>query len=183
MRLCTATVCRGRNTPGHMQGPRLWPGVYRVTHNPSCPDRVMVRSTGGHGNGTHPFFRAFIVTGRRPHATCLIWEAPVHTAMEHEESLKRYMWENAISVDGFDDNIYRQDVCGAWIKWDMYGRITGHEPVTSLRWTKDHIRPLADGGSDYPSNLRALQWYNNQMKSDGYHKCHVTSDGKRNVLI
>ncbi|MDA7959319.1 MAG: hypothetical protein MPJ08_01140 [Nitrosopumilus sp.] len=103
--------------------------------------------------------------------------------MEEDIEIKKYLWGKAISVDGYDGNRYRKDVCGAWIRWGEYGRIGADESHTSRRWSKDHIVPVAEGGSAHPSNLRALQWYNNQMKSDGHHRCHVTSRGDENVLI
>lgn len=103
--------------------------------------------------------------------------------MEYDAGIMRRLWGSAIRVNDYDGSLYRKDVCGAWIRWDKYGRIGADEPHTSLGWGMDHIIPLAEGGSAHPSNLRALQWYNNQMISGGRHRCHVTSRGNENVLI
>ena len=47
-------------------------------------------------------------------------------------------------------------------------------------WEIDHIRPVANGGSDEISNLRPLQWENNAAKQDGRPVCVATAVGKDN---
>ena len=85
------------------------------------------------------------------------------------------VWNKGESVPNNDPNLYRKDVCGAWIKYNLHG-----ERETEYGWEIDHIKPESDGGSDHISNLRPLHWKNNLGKADGNLKCIVTSDGTNN---
>ncbi|MCX6291555.1 MAG: HNH endonuclease signature motif containing protein [Bacteroidetes bacterium] len=87
------------------------------------------------------------------------------------------VWQNAKTVANYDANKFRQDVCGAWIGWDSYGK------ETSLGWEVDHILPVSKGGTDHTTNLRALNWQNNRSKADDFpsYKTAVTADGEKNV--
>lgn len=86
------------------------------------------------------------------------------------------VWNKARAVDNYDSSTWRQDKCGAWMKFQFYGN-----RQSSLGWEIDHIIPKDRGGSDNLTNLRPLQWENNAAKSDGQLRCAVTSEGNRNV--
>jgi 5-methylcytosine-specific restriction endonuclease McrA len=46
------------------------------------------------------------------------------------------------------------------MRWEHYGQ------QTSFGWEVDHIRAVANGGSDDLDNLQPLQWENNRKKGD-----------------
>ena len=96
------------------------------------------------------------------------------------EDLKLKVWEKAKKVSGYDPNIYRKDLAGAWIKYEDYGKATSD---TSLGWEIDHKLPESKGGSDDLSNLEPLQWHNNRTKADDYpkFKTSISSEGTCNV--
>jgi len=73
------------------------------------------------------------------------------------------VWRKGEIANGWDQNVYRLDTCGAIIKKDMYGNIQNE---TNYGWEIDHILPESLGGSDDLSNLRPLQWSNNRAKAD-----------------
>lgn len=85
------------------------------------------------------------------------------------EATKLAVWQKAAAVPGYNTAVMRQDACGARIQWSMYGDMT---PLGG-GWEIDHIRAVANGGSDDPSNLQALQWQNNRAKGDGPLVCAV----------
>lgn len=72
------------------------------------------------------------------------------------------VWEKATKVDGQDSTKYRQDVAGAWIQRDKYGK------EESFGWEIDHMFPQSLGGTDHLSNLQPLQWENNRTKADNF---------------
>jgi hypothetical protein len=87
------------------------------------------------------------------------------------------VWQNAKTVENYDASKYRQDVCGAWMAWDSYGK------ETSFGWEVDHALPVAKDGTDHSDNLRAMNWQNNRSKADDFpdYKTAVTADGEKNV--
>jgi hypothetical protein len=86
------------------------------------------------------------------------------------------IWEKARRIDGYNEDLYRQDYAGAWIARDQYGN-----KESSFGWEIDHIYPRAKGGEDYFGNLRPIQWENNIKKGDDYpkYKAIVSSDGNK----
>ena len=94
-------------------------------------------------------------------------------AWTHQQKL--VAWNKAKIIGSNNPNIWRQDECGAWIKWDAYG-----DRSSQYGWEVDHITSQDHGGTDVDSNLRALQWQNNVSKGSGRLKCAVTAHGKNN---
>lgn len=66
---------------------------------------------------------------------------------------------------------FQKDICGASMQRQKYGE------TTQWGWEIDHIKPVAEGGSDDLSNLQPLLWENNRHKSDNYPRwtCEVKS--------
>ncbi len=88
------------------------------------------------------------------------------------------VWSKAAIVPGVNSDVWRKDLCGAWIKKDQYGnRRSGYG------WEIDHVKPCAKGGKDDLSNLRPLHWENNDSKCDDYPvwKSVVSSCDDKNI--
>lgn len=73
-----------------------------------------------------------------------------------------FVWNKAQAVPGFDASIYRKDSCGAWIQRSAYGALGDYG------WEVDHIKPVAQRGTDDLANLQPLHWRNNRGKGDSY---------------
>lgn len=87
------------------------------------------------------------------------------------------VWGKAFTVDGYDNTLYRQDNCGAWIKKDKYGS------EDYLGWEIDHVYPVSKGGTDDLENLRPMHWQNNRSKANNYpsYHCALKSSDNKNV--
>jgi hypothetical protein len=87
------------------------------------------------------------------------------------------VWEKAKKVAGQDPNKLRQDVGGAWIQKDKYGK------EESFGWEVDHMFPESLGGTQNTDNLQALQWENNRTKADNFPSftTSVSSEGNKYV--
>lgn len=87
------------------------------------------------------------------------------------------IWQKARYINDANERTgFRQDQCGAWIRWSDYGSRN-----SVYGWEVDHITPVANGGSDVISNLRPMHWQNNVAKQDGRLVCAVISRGVQNV--
>lgn len=81
------------------------------------------------------------------------------------ETDKKLVWNKGKVVMGYDPNVLRQDIAGAWMQYDMYGDT---ENELGFGWEIDHIKPEIQNGNNAVDNLQPLQWLNNRSKGDGY---------------
>lgn len=72
------------------------------------------------------------------------------------------VWRKAQAVSGYDENEYRKDRCGTWIRKQSYGT------TSDYGWEIDHDKPVAKGGTDDLTNLQPLHWQNNRGKGDSW---------------
>lgn len=95
-----------------------------------------------------------------------------------DENLINNVWKSAKIEAGYNPDMFRKDVCGAWIIRNQYGRTD-----SIFGWEIDHIFPLSRGGKDDSFNLRAMQWENKRSKGDDYptYKAVVCAEGNKNV--
>jgi len=86
------------------------------------------------------------------------------------------VWAKGTKVEGYDEDKYRKDACGAWIMRDKFGEIH------NFGWEIDHIYPLSQGGDNKLENLRPMHYLNNRSKASDYprYKVAITSNGTRN---
>lgn len=84
------------------------------------------------------------------------------TGRPFPDAIRLAVWQRALGVPGRSLAEWRQDVCGAYIRWDSYG-VTKNK---GFGWEIDHVNPISNGGSDLLENLQALQWENNRSKGD-----------------
>ena len=71
------------------------------------------------------------------------------------EEVIQKVWDRATGVIGYDPKVWRKDQCGAWICRTEYGNRN-----SVYGWEIDHLRPVAEGGSNKLLNLRPLHWEN-----------------------
>lgn len=98
--------------------------------------------------------------------------------MTYTEKQKIEAWNNATPVEGYSPDMYRKDLCGAWMAWNKYG-----VQDSSLGWEIDHVFPAVLGGDEHKDNLCAMQHQNNASKGDDYPTFNavVTAKGNANV--
>ncbi len=96
----------------------------------------------------------------------------------YSEQKIQQVWERGIKVNGYDENLYRKDICGAWIKKEEYGN-----RESAYGWEIDHFKPKSLGGTDDLLNLIPLQWENNRTKGDDYPEFNssITAEGEKNI--
>jgi len=99
----------------------------------------------------------------------------IHIIKNNEKKMTKYshaelstIWNKATIVPGQDKNIFRKDVCGAWIAWKEHGNRN-----SQYGWEVDHIVPLSRNGAHHIDNVHPLHWQNNARKSDGSFICAV----------
>ena len=74
---------------------------------------------------------------------------------------KQRAFSKAQEIPGKDPGLWRRDAKGNVICYPAYG-----DPNSEFGWDIDHIQPLARGGTNDPSNLRALHIKANRLKGD-----------------
>lgn len=79
------------------------------------------------------------------------------------EELKLSVWAKGEIAGGYNAVFYRRDAFGAWMQYSAHGDTSSH-----YGWEIDHIKPLAEGGTDELANLQPLQWQNNRKKGDNW---------------
>lgn len=104
------------------------------------------------------------------------------------ESIKKLVWEKAITVNGYDPNKVRKDACGAWIVYSQFG-----DRSKAFGWEIDHIFPesrlhekdVSQQLIDNIINLRALHWRNNASKGNDYpsYIASVKAENDRNKIV
>jgi len=95
--------------------------------------------------------------------------------MQYSEDIIWGVWSKGGIFGGNDPILWRRDVCGAWIFRGYYER-----KDSEYGWVIDHIKPLAEGGTNDISNLRPMHWENTGRKEDGTIDCHAISEGVYN---
>jgi hypothetical protein len=95
--------------------------------------------------------------------------------MRYSENTIWGVWSKGEIFSGNDPIFWRRDACGAWIFRGNYER-----KDSEYGWVIDHIKPIAEGGTEDISNLRPMQWENTRRKADGSIDCHATSEGVYN---
>ncbi|MBP1638961.1 MAG: nuclease [Bacteroidetes bacterium] len=88
------------------------------------------------------------------------------------------VWSKAKPVVGKKESEYKQDMAGALIKRTEYGNTD-----SIYGWQIDHKFPERKGGDESPLNLQAMQWGNNDKKSDDFpdFMTSYTYDGMTNI--
>ena len=82
----------------------------------------------------------------------LVYEYPFASA---SEQLKLSVWAKGKPAEGYNGTFYRRDAFGAWMQYSAHGDTLSH-----FGWEIAYIKPVAEGGTDDPSNLQPLQWQN-----------------------
>ena len=70
------------------------------------------------------------------------------------------VWNKAMEDPGY--TIFKIDSCGATLQEEEYGKMTDYG------WEIDHIKPVAEGGTDDLNNLQPLHWENNRQKGNNW---------------
>lgn len=81
---------------------------------------------------------------------------------EFDEATKRKVFNKGRPIDGYDSNIWRRDICGYAMRYDLYGQ------EEKYGWEIDHIYPRSLGGETTLDNLQPLWWENNRRKGDKF---------------
>ncbi len=77
------------------------------------------------------------------------------------EETKIQVWQKGEVIPSLSPVAWRKDICGTVIKFNEHGnRDSGHG------WEIDHIKSVAERGSDEIDNLQPLNWKNNADKDD-----------------
>jgi hypothetical protein len=98
--------------------------------------------------------------------------------MSWTEQQIQSVWDRGQAVEKFNPQKWRKDACGAWISRDQHGNTN-----SDFGWEIDHIRPVANGGTDELSNLLPLQWKNAANKSVGKLAHPVMAQGGCNIDV
>ena len=75
---------------------------------------------------------------------------------------KEATWSKAQKIKGKNPDVYRKDVQGNIMYKSSYGK------NSKFGWEIDHKNPKANGGTNHPKNLQALNSKANKQKADKY---------------
>lgn len=84
-----------------------------------------------------------------------------HSFKKVDEQFLRRIWNTATPATPLDPDLYRLDNYFRPMKFTEYGNRNSKHG-----WEVDHILPVSLGGTDHPSNLQALNWKSNLIKSN-----------------
>ena len=77
------------------------------------------------------------------------------------EETKIQVWQKGEVIPSLSPVAWRKDICGTVMKFNEHGnRDSGHG------WEIDHIKSVAERGSDEIDNLQPLNWKHNADKDD-----------------
>ncbi len=79
------------------------------------------------------------------------------------EADKLRIWNKGEVIEGYDEKVWRRDICSNAIKYSEHGNTD-----SEFGWEIDHILPSSLGGTDELSNLQPLHWENNRKKGDAF---------------
>lgn len=98
--------------------------------------------------------------------------------MPFNKEIIEEVWKKATVIQGYDEDHFRKDCCGAIIAREKYGDLD-----SVFGWQIDHVYPQSLGGTDIIDNLRAMQWQNNESKKDDYPSYYssVVANGISNI--
>ena len=82
-----------------------------------------------------------------------VFQQAVLRIAEAKEARKKAVWLKGHPIAGRDRDKWRRDDFGNVIQYSQYGNRDSR-----FGWEFDHIRAVADGGTDDISNLRPLHW-------------------------
>lgn len=91
--------------------------------------------------------------------------------MNRSEALIGSVWEHARTMPEADASLWRQDLCGAWIRRDHFARRD-----SEFGWKIERFRIDAP---DSPENLRPLHWRNHYDLANHSARCEVRADRDR----
>jgi hypothetical protein len=84
------------------------------------------------------------------------------------EQLIDALWQHGRAVPEADPAHWRQDVCGAWMRREHFGR-----GDSDFGWKLERLSP---GGAETPDNLRPFNVRNHYDIANGRPHCRITAD-------
>ncbi len=78
-----------------------------------------------------------------------------------DNQTKLAVWQKATAIEGYDEAIWRRDICGHAMNYYQHNNIE-----SDYGWKIDHIQPTAKGGSNTFENLQPLFCETNRSKGD-----------------
>lgn len=88
--------------------------------------------------------------------------------MVFDEDLIQRVWQKGRATPERDQDEWRKDQCGAWMRREQYGGETAE-----FGWK---IENVSIGGGDELANLKPFHWRNAFDRNTHQPRCHVTAD-------
>ena len=79
--------------------------------------------------------------------------------IDFDARTEQAVWQLGTPIDSYDSSVWRHDAFGQVMKRIEYGNRNSEHG-----WEIDHVKPLAQGGSNALSNLRPLNWRSNVQR-------------------